>query len=169
MPHFEQGIPDRGFGRCQGWKISTTLKVRKWEIWSRIPASPDPVTGNNWKSIWNFGRWRIGGWVNGSSQSNLRKQTSSRWGKPLRFQHPDKTKGEFKPSPLSYKGTLPSYLDKINLSTSDDQISGEGVAASNLADPNWVTILPATAKRVFVAWSWNGRSSFTDGVSSLTL
>ena len=106
------------------WKSSRRpLKVRKWEIQSRDPGQSWSGNWNNWKSIWNFGRWRNwrGGWT-APSQSNLRKQSrSSRWGNPW-FQHPWTRPRRIQAIPLSYKGTLPSYLDKIVLSTSDDQI-----------------------------------------------
>lgn len=116
---------DRGFGRCQVMKkFSTTLKKYGNGKYDRvIPASPDPVTGtigNRFEILDADGIGGVGERLL-PNQIYVNKQVPVE-GNPSDSNTPGQDQGEFKPSPLSYKGTLPSYLDKIVLSTSDDQI-----------------------------------------------
>lgn len=122
---------DRGFGRCQVMKkFSTTLKKYGNGKYDRvIPASPDPVTGtigNRFEildadGIGGVGERLLPNQIYVNKQVPVEGASNSSDSGPS-GQTTVSEQGEFKPSPLSYKGTLPSYLDKIVLSTSDDQI-----------------------------------------------
>lgn len=126
---------DRGFGRCQVMKkFSTTLKKYGNGKYDRVvPASPDPITGTIGNRFEILDADGIGGvgerilpnqiYVNkqvplDSSNAGSNANTSNTSNNASSSN--DST--EFKPSPLSYKGSLPSYLDKVLLSTTDDQI-----------------------------------------------
>ena len=114
---------DRGFGRCQVMKkFSTTLKKYGNGKYDRvIPASPDPVTGTIGSRFEILDADGIGG----VGERLLPNQIYVNKQVPVDGTGTSGTgieQGEFKPSPLSYKGTLPSYLDKVVLSTTDDQI-----------------------------------------------
>jgi DNA-directed RNA polymerase III subunit RPC2 len=116
---------DRGFGRCQVMKkFSTTLKKYGNGKYDRvIPASPDPVTGtigNRFEILDADGIGGVGERLL-PNQIYVNKQVPVD-GSGANNSDSGNNSGEFKSSPLSYKGTLPSYLDKIVLSTSDDQI-----------------------------------------------
>lgn len=124
---------DRGFGRCQVMKkFSTTLKKYGNGKYDRvIPASPDPVTGTigsrfeilDADGIGGVGERLLPNQIYVNKQVPVDGSSSSSSGVPVNG--PGGNPGgasEFKPSPLSYKGSLPSYLDKIVLSTTDDQI-----------------------------------------------
>lgn len=118
---------DRGFGRCQVMKkFSTTLKKYGNGKYDRvIPATPDPVTGKigsrfeilDADGIGGVGERLLPNQIYVNKQVPLDGTLNS---SDSAASSPDQ--GEFKPAPLSYKGTLPSYLDKIVLSTTDDQI-----------------------------------------------
>lgn len=121
---------DRGFGRCIVMKkFSTTLRKYANGGFDRVVApSPDPATGvipSRFETleadgIAAAGERLLSGYVyvnkqmptGGVGAGDAASPSSSTLGLP----------SSFKPAPLSYKGPLPSYVDRILLSTTDDQL-----------------------------------------------
>lgn len=101
---------DRGFGRCQVMKkFSTSLKKYANGSYDRVvPAGPD--AGLRFECLEGDGIAGVGERLL-PGQVYINKQVPS-----------SSASGEFNPQPASYKGSLPSYLDKVLLSTSDDQV-----------------------------------------------
>ncbi len=102
-----KGSLDRGFGRCQVMKkFSCTLKKYANGSYDRVlPAGPDG--GLRFEILEGDG-------IGGVGERLLPGQVYVNKQVPEGDSH--------RPSPLSYKGSLPSYLDKVLLSTTDDQV-----------------------------------------------
>ena len=104
---------DRGFGRCiVQKKFSTNLRKYANGTYDRVlPPAPDPATGQiqqRFEAIEADGIAGVGERLL-SGMVYINKQT------------PDAA-SSFKPAPMSYRGALPSYIDKVLLTTSDDQL-----------------------------------------------
>lgn len=107
---------DRGFGRCMVMKkFGVTLKKYANGSFDRVVAAsnPDPASKTiplkfevlDLDGIGSPGERLVSG------QCYINKQS------------PGGVAGEYKPAGLSYRGPLPSYLDKVLLSTSEDQVT----------------------------------------------
>ena len=117
---------DRGFGRCIVMKkYSTVLKKYANLSFDRlICGQPDPISGVvpgrfeclDIDGIGSPGERLLNGhvYVNKQIPSVSHEDASSGIG--------DISKYSYKPAPLSYRGPLPSFLDKVVLSTNDDQM-----------------------------------------------
>lgn len=118
---------DRGFGRCIVMKkYSTVLKKYANLSYDRlICGQPDPISGVvpgrfeclDIDGIGSPGERLLNGhvYVNKQIPSVLLEEgNTSSIG--------DISKSSYKPAPLSYRGPLPSFLDKVVLSTNEDQM-----------------------------------------------
>jgi DNA-directed RNA polymerase III subunit RPC2 len=119
---------DRGFGRCIVMKkFSTTLRKYANGAYDRVVAPiADPATGvipQRFEVLEADGIAPAGERLL-SGQIYVNKQMPAGPPPGITAAGPtiDAASGSFKPAPLSYKGPLPSYVDKVLLSTTDDQL-----------------------------------------------
>lgn len=106
-----RGSLDRGFGRCQVMKkFSCSLKKYANGTYDRVvPAATDVPGGQRFEILEADG-------IGGVGERLLPGQVY------VNKQVPDGGSEGHRPAPLAYKGSLPAYLDKVLLSTSDDQV-----------------------------------------------
>jgi len=118
---------DRGFARCQVLKkFATTLKKYADGSYDRVvPAAVDPGTG---QVPLRFDVLEPDG-IGGVGERLLPNQVYVNKQMPVAgggggggVVGGDLSADAFRPAPLSYKGALPGYLDRVILSTSDDQV-----------------------------------------------
>lgn len=112
---------DRGFGRCLVMrKASTTLRKYADGSYDRVVApAPDPATGQiparleclEADGIAGVGERLCAGQVYVNKQMPGGAAAASA-----------DAPADYKPAPLSYRGTLPAFLDKVLLTSSDDQL-----------------------------------------------
>ncbi len=119
---------DRGFGRCMVMKKATTT-LRKYAngAYDRVVApSPDPVTGIIPQKLEVLEPDGIGGvgerLLSGQVYVNKQMPSSSPSTTSLAMAGTPSPAIEYKPAPLSFKNPLPAFLDKVLLTSSDDQV-----------------------------------------------
>lgn len=117
---------DRGFGRCQVMrKYSTTLKKYANGSYDRVvPPGPDPTTGQitmRLDVLEADGIGRVGERLL-SNQVYINKQTPTSDGDRIGVAGGDLPSSQYRSTQQSYKGSLPGYLDRVMLSTTDDQV-----------------------------------------------
>ena len=101
---------DRGFGRCMVMKkFGTTLKKYASGAFDRVVYQSEPPGRNARFEVLDIDGIGQPGERLLSGQTFVNKQT------------PAGT--EYKPAGLSYRGPLPSYLDKVLLTTTEDQVT----------------------------------------------
>jgi DNA-directed RNA polymerase III subunit RPC2 len=106
---------DRGFGRCMVMKkFGTTLRKYPNGSFDRVVASQpgDPATAA-------YQRFEVLD-VDGIGSPGERLVSGQCY---VNKQSPSGGTGEYKSAGLSYRGPLPSYLDKVMLTTTEDQVT----------------------------------------------
>lgn len=139
-----QASLDRGFGRCQVMrKFSTTLRKYANGTYERVVAPTalgDALTtgttssasgnsvagiGQRWEVLESDGIAGVGErLLNGQIYVNkqIPDSSSSITSITASVTSKDTINVSYKPAPLTYKGPLPSYIDRILLTTTDDQL-----------------------------------------------
>lgn len=116
---------DRGFGRCMVMKKATT-SLRKYAngSYDRVVApAPDPATGlvpQRFEVLEADGIGGVGERLL-SGQVYVNKQMPA-GGTAAAAGSPAPPQPDYKPAPLSYKNPLPAFLDKVLLTSSEDQV-----------------------------------------------
>lgn len=113
---------DRGFGRCLVYKkYSAVIKKYSNQSYDRIVApAPDPLSGTIPFKLEPLDQDGIGspGYRLVNGQMYLNKQSPSITGTSLSAQSDAPV--EYKAMPLVYKGALPSFIDKVLITTNQD-------------------------------------------------
>lgn len=121
-----KGSLDRGFGRCMVMKkASTTLRKYANGAYDRVVApTPDPATGQIPQRFEVLEADGIGGVGERllTGQIYVNKQMPATSAGSSSVPGTSAATVDYKAAPLSYKNPLPAFLDKVLLTSSDDQV-----------------------------------------------